>query len=86
MYVYEISVHDFCVKAFNLYARFKHGGAKVTRVQLKLSCLYYGSIPLNKNLHQVMNKRKSAHMLRTTVTTWNKPSKNSGNWILMVNT
>lgn len=33
-----------------------------------------------------MNKRKSAHMLRTTVTTWNKPIKNSGNWVLMVNT
>ena len=33
-----------------------------------------------------MNKNKSAHMLRTAVTTWNKPSKNSGNWVLMVNT
>ena len=85
MYVYEISVHDFCVKAFNLYAHFKHGGAKVTQVKIILLVLWF-NMPLNKNLNQVMNKRKSAHLLRTTVTTWNKPSKNSGNWVLMVNT
>ena len=47
MYVFciskEISVHDFCVKAFNLYAHFKHEGAKVKLVKIILLVLWFNT-------------------------------------------